>query len=1215
MLNIVMNTAWLVDSGASHPMSPVSGDFDKLVPSELKSVYLADDSVVPVIGKGDVYVKGVQGITVVKDVQFVPALSGRLLSLSTIYDRGGRVDFDAETVSIYPKDSKHPVLIGTKDRSAWTVDAEVISDVLPFDKPSGSQCLLCSGESPKAAAIQGSGPANLRAPWDVWHSRLGHVGLQQLKRMAKQKLVSGLELLGDVPEHHDCSACLEGKMQNLPFGRAEHRASQRFDRIHVDLMGKMEVESANSKSRYVLTIKDEATRYGWIFFLRRKSEAVKRIKRFFRYVKTQFGLDIKGLRSDRGREFFARKLSNWLDRRGVTHQLTVPYTPQQNGVAERYNRTLCDKARAVLFHAHLPKRFWEYALRYANWCANRVPTTGRRDCMAPYQALYDRKPDVSMAKVFGCLAHVWIPDELRRQGKSRKKKFDPRSQVGVFLGISEESKGWVFWIPESGELNRVSRNAYFHETKFHRDWKREQQNSDSVEPEEVWEDPFPVTVYEYHVPKQQLPAKRRVSFSIPPRDEVLRQGESQTSIPPSNNELLPTVSNNITDEDSSSTDDSESENSDSASEDGSTEKGERPNLESGTDSASETDSESSSETSSSSPSQEPESVILREVPELSQRPVRNRHPPVVFSPTMTGSHVYRRANATNGEVFAVGNSLANIKIPRNVAEANRSPESHDWLEARLTELERLEEMGAWEMVQPPPGVNILAALWVFVVKRKPDNTIDKFKARLVVNGSGQKYGLDYGETFASTAGRSTLRMFLAMVCCQDMHLHQLDVTTAFLYGFVDKEIYMRQPPGHSDGSGKVLRLVRSLYGLKQAPRIWSETLSAYLLKVGFIQSDLDPSLYSYTKDGVVLWLLDFVDDMLLACVSLALIDHVKAELMKEYKMTDLGVAEKYVGVYIHRDLVKGEMWLHQATYCLDMLEKFGLAGKPFPDTPLPAGFILHYQWESLAQGEDSEPPEGCKGLAEAPLSEEDKKRYQRIVGSLNYAAHVTRLDAAYAVSQLSRATQNPRPRHMAAAERCVQFLAGTADWGLYFSRDAGMYLECYADASPSAVNHLVDKYAHTGFVLQVAGGPVVWSSKRQDRETSSTCDSESQAVMTSTQYVEHARDQLEEFGFIQKWPTPVFNDNTATVCLSKDQKAHNKSIQLTKPMSYVRKLAKRGVIAPMHVRTSVMPADILTKRLAREPFERCRWFSGMGPLPPEVLTLGATAAVQGGVLK
>jgi hypothetical protein len=335
--------------------------------------------------------------------------------------------------------------------------------------------------------------------------------------------------------------------------------------------------------------------------------------------------------------------------------------------------------------------------------------------------------------------------------------------------------------------------------------------------------------------------------------------------------------------------------------------------------------------------------------------------------------------------------------------------------------------------------------------------------------------------------------------------------------------------------------------------------------------------------------------------------------MARFKMTDMGPVQKYVGIHIHRDMEKGEMWLHQASYCLELLEKFELVGKSFPDTPLPADFVLTYPWESLNPEEDQQPPEKMASRYEPGVSHTERKRFQRMVGCLNYAAHTTRLDIAFAVSQLSRVTQNPRARHLEAAERCVLYLGGTADLGICYTRSAGMHLEAFADASLTPNGN--DR-SMTGFILQVGGGPIIWSAKKQDRKTSSTCDSECLAVMTACQYVQGARDQLEELDCMQVAPTPLYNDNTVTVRLCIDAEAHNKSVQLTLPMGYVRDFTLKRVIAPQYIRTTEQPADMLTKRLQPGLFEECKWRAGLRPLPPDVLTLKgspALAGVQGGV--
>jgi hypothetical protein len=372
-----------------------------------------------------------------------------------------------------------------------------------------------------------------------------------------------------------------------------------------------------------------------------------------------------------------------------------------------------------------------------------------------------------------------------------------------------------------------------------------------------------------------------------------------------------------------------------------------------------------------------------------------------------------------------------------------------------------------------------------------------------------------------------------------------------------------------------------------------EKLRETLLAMGFRVSMLDPSLYILERDGEVLWLLDFVDDMLLGSLSLKLIQWVKDELLKSFKMTDLGEAEKYVGISILRDRAKGKMWLHQASYCADIAVKFGCVLPSYPETPLPSVFKVAYPWEA-----DPDIPPPTDATLDPLLSPSDTTLYQQIVGSLHYAAATTRPDVAFAAAMLARVMSCPRGRHLVAARRAVAYLAGTPDLCLCFSASSGVVLDCYCDASfggdPS-------HKSTSGYLLTLAGSPIYWASRKQDRITTSTCDAESQAVMAAVQHVESMRDQLEELGCIQTWPTPVYNDNSATVNLSINPKAHKKSVQLTRPMAYVRERTKLGVIAPLHVKTTDMPADFLTKNLPPEAFIRCRKQTGMEFLPPAPL--------------
>ena len=1245
-------------------MSPVSSDFLSLGPSVRTSVSLADNHVVPCLGEGTVPVMGHDGLVHITQVLFVPALSMRLLSVAAIYDNGGHVEWGEETTQLFGRDPRLALLECHRKGAGWFFSGSVPTMALAHPEP--AHCLLCG----QAAASTGSGPESVPATWELWHARLGHVNPQTLATMQRHQWVTGLQVDGEIPKVYACPGCLRGKMTQLPFPQPAYRATAPFERVHMDLMGKLEVPSARSKSRYMLLLKDEFTGYAWCFFLRKKKQAPASVQDFFALVERQHDTPIKGLRSDRGGEFLSVEFVRWLTARGVSHQLTAPYTPQQNGMCERANRTLTSKARSMLQAAGLPKRFWEHALRYSVWTTNRVPSRRLREHGSPYEALNGRRPDVSAAKVFGCLAHVWVPDT------SKRRKMDSRADLGVFLGMAEDTKGWEFWLPDTGEVNRISRNAYFHERQFLRD--ADTLDASAAVPQPLADslgDPFPEEQCLTSDPRRareflELPLWARATDPgrAPPEDALRPRrvrwwdeagpsssgpphpddddeedsspsptgppggpaGEGECSPPglPSTRyeeevhqgvgvvhpQVPPPVRQVVRDPDPPPGLPEAQEDPPSLSRPGSPGVPEHasgceqsPHYPTSPESTGESQSEgeqhtpSSSETTSGDSDGHPEIITLQEVREPLARvyPRRERLPPMHFSPQVGGKrhHIYRRAGMA--AVFLTSVPPQRWKVPKSVPEANRSEESERWLEARLTELQGLEDMSAWELVDPPKGANILRALWTFALKLNPDNTIERFKARLVCDGSRQKEGVDYEDTFASTAGRTTVRVFFAIAALLGWQVHQIDVSQAFLYGDVDRDVYMHQPPGHSDGTGRVCKLKRSLYGLKQAPRIWSEHLKRTLLSLGFTQSMMDPSLYFVQRDGVKLFVLDWVDDMLLGSTSPSVIDWCKREISSRYKVKDLGEASKYVGFWVHWEKEAGKVYLHQAYYCLELFEKFGDSTAKFPDTPLPDNFVLFHPWETLSPDGDFPAPDGAT-CVEEPLSPEDRKLYQRIVGSLNYAAHVTRIDIAYAVSQLSRATQKPRPRHLAAARRCVQYLAGTADWGLCYSKESGAFLEAWSDAGlgPSGTSSNM-----TGMILRFGGSPVSWMAKKQDRKTSSTTDSESLAVMTACQHIQHMRDVLAEFDQMQRWPTPLYNDNSACVSLCVEPRAHHKSVQLTRPMGMVRQLTHDGVISPAWVRTTEMPADFLTKRLAREDFFRCRDQSGFVPLPPHVSTL------------
>jgi hypothetical protein len=329
--------------------------------------------------------------------------------------------------------------------------------------------------------------------------------------------------------------CTAGKMHQHPFPTSSARATRPLGLIHSDLSGPVEVQSLVGNYRYTLTLIDDHTRFAWVYFLRCKSDAAKRICQFIKFVERHLDFKVARLRTDRGGEYLSHKLQKFLQDMGISHELSIPHTPQQNGVAERYNRTLFERARSMLLAAGLPVRFWMHAIKYANWLTNRVPTAALSGSL-PYTTLYKRKPTLAFAKVFGCLAQVWLDPDVMTDGVKRmKRKFAPRATWGIFLGISSESKAWEFFLPTSGECNHLSRNAVFYEDKVLKDWRGKEKGKyldtpvspSGTEPVSLGSDPFPglgVWVSPSPIPLLLAP--------VPGDDGIQGRGERAISSPP-----------------------------------------------------------------------------------------------------------------------------------------------------------------------------------------------------------------------------------------------------------------------------------------------------------------------------------------------------------------------------------------------------------------------------------------------------------------------------------------------------------------------------------------------------------------------------------------------------------------------------------------------------------------------------------------------------------
>ncbi|GKA86158.1 ribonuclease H-like domain-containing protein [Tanacetum coccineum] len=332
-------------------------------------------------------------------------------------------------------------------------------------------------------------------------------------------------------------------------------------------------------------------------------------------------------------------------------------------------------------------------------------------------------------------------------------------------------------------------------------------------------------------------------------------------------------------------------------------------------------------------------------------------------------------------------------IPKSYNHAFQDPH---WYRAMLDEYNALIKNNTWILVPRPSDANIVRSLWLFRHKYNADGTLNRYKARLVANGSTQLTGIDVDETFSPVVKPATIRTVLSLALSRHWPVHQLDVKNAFLHGSLSETVYMQQPPGFRDSQhpDHVCLLQRSLYGLKQAPRAWFQRFAAYAARVGFIHSRCDTSLFIYRRGSDTAYLLLYVDDIILTASSTAFLQSIIATLHAEFSMTDLGPLNYFLGISVTRNT--SGMFLSQQKYASELLERVGMLTCNPCRTPVDTDSKLS------ADGD--------------PVS--DPTLYRSLSGALQYLTF-TRPDISYVVQQIGLGA----PLHVGLPPVIVFFLA------------------------------------------------------------------------------------------------------------------------------------------------------------------------------------------------
>ncbi|GKA87713.1 retrovirus-related pol polyprotein from transposon TNT 1-94 [Tanacetum coccineum] len=618
------------------------------------------------------------------------------------------------------------------------------------------------------------------------------------------------------------------------------------------------------------------SRFSWVFFLATKDEISGILKSFITRVENLIDQRVKVIRCDNGTEFKNKEMNQFCERKGIKREFSVARTPQQNGVAERKNRTLIEAARTMLADSKLPTTFWAEAVNTACYVQNRVLVTKPHN-KTPYELFLGRKPALGFMRPFGC--HVTILNTIDHLGK-----FDGKADEGFFVGYSINSK--------------------------------------QLENEPNW-------LFDIDAPTKSINYKPIVAGNQSNGNACTKAcddaGKARMETVPSKDYILLPLWHA---------------------------------------------DPSSSQSSKSSPD-------------------------AGFKPSGDNEKkVTKELGKEGGDSINVVGAKTSIELP----DDSNMPELEDIVYSGDDEDVGVEaDMSNLDAFMPV--IQPIGTKWVFKNKKDERGIVIKNKARLVAQGYTQEKGINYDEVFASVARIEAIMLFLAYASFKDFVVYQMDVKSAFLYGKIEEEVCVSQPPGYEDPyfPDIVYKVEKALYGLHQAPRAWYETLSTpFSVQWGFSEGRIDRHKSLCTE--------------------------FEKMMHKKFQMSSMGELTFFLGLEVKQK--EDGIFISQDKYMTEILKKFGFIDVKTASTPMETQKLL-------LKDEDGE--------------EVDVHLYRSMISSLMYLTSL-RPDIMFAVCACARYQVNPKVSHLHAVKMIFRYLKGQPKLGLWYLKDSPFDLVAFTDS-------------------------------------------------------------------------------------------------------------------------------------------------------------------------
>ncbi|GJT15895.1 putative ribonuclease H-like domain-containing protein [Tanacetum coccineum] len=471
-------------------------------------------------------------------------------------------------------------------------------------------------------------------------------------------------------------------------------------------------------------------------------------------------------------------------------------------------------------------------------------------------------------------------------------------------------------------------------------------------------------------------------------------------------------------------------------------------------------------------------------------------------------------------------------------------------------LSQEEPKKVWTLVDLPNEKRAIGTKWVYKNKKDERGIMIKNKARLVAQGYTQEEGIDYDAVFAPVARIEAIRLFLAYASFKDFVVYQMDVKSAFLYGKIEEEVYVCQPPGFEDPNfpDRVYNVEKALYGLHQAPRAWYETLSTYLLDNRIQRGKIDKTLFIRRDKGDILLVQVYVDDIIFGSTKKSLCTEFEKMMHKKFQMSSMGELTFFLGLQVKQK--EDGIFISQDKYVTEILKKFSFSDVKTASTPMKTYKPLLKD----ANGEDV-----------------DEHLYRSMIGSLMYLTS-SRPDIMFAVCACARFQVNPKISHLHAVKRIFRYLKGQPKLGLWYPKDSPFDLVAFTDSDYAGAS--LDRKSTIGCYQFLGCRLILWQCKKQTVVANSTTEAEYIAASNCCGQVLWIQNQLLDYGY-NFMHTKIYIDNESTICIVKNPVFHSKTKHIEIRHHFIRDSNEKKLIQMIKIHTDQNVADLLTKAFDR----------------------------------